>query len=430
MPPCPTCPSAPKTPSEWFFGLGFATQFILVLVLVSSTIFGFLPQQGMAAAASSSPFSLLLALPLYPLRSLLDYSPVLSIWFLFKMLLLAGLLDRVEKQVCGEHLPSLMAFPGNELFTPSELTDSTHEPNRRLLVRSLRFLWTYIRLGGLLSATACVSGLFKGVFVSFLWGSSTASLVDCVRSSTFLASSVMPVALMFLLGTALPNDRMALPAFLSGTVFKARTQPHQRGFAAGQSINTYDRYMQGEQRKKGYPTIKVSLVYLIAEMLLSQTMVGPLCALVVGGGVGTSISKRFFQLSEQGHDPSLLSLSPWSASTSEYVRVGVDLLVSRVFGQAILGLAQMSLMRCTTIIRKTKAAPGGLIAMLENGSRHLSALSDFYSHQWVFRPRETAEVPLSVYKAIRGRNIRKYEDQKSRLQAASSMSKPAGPAKH
>ena len=436
-PPCATCPNAPKTPTEWFQSLGVATQPLLVL-LVASSVFINMLQQIAPEMMSNVIVSSLVFLP----RSLLDYSPVISIGFLFKMLLLAGLLDRVEKQVCGEYLPSIMAFPGRRLFTTFELANGAQAINREYLVRSLRLIWLYVLVGGCIVCVLVCTAISMSVWESIagvlvvgsqqkevpiydqqLYGSGGMMTMTMMgwRSRLFYASEAIPLALMFLLGTMLPSERMALPSILSGMLSKVTSsnrqqqqqQQQQRGFATGQNMNTYDQYQASQEKRKGYKVFNVALVYMALDLLFfGSGWVSTLSALVVGGGIGTVLSKEYDRMISTGGGR-ITSLSEWRSITPPMVvNTAIDLTMTKLIGNIIFrGLAKLfklAKMKCdgnNNVPVKLK----NTILKLQVG---LEKSETYYSTKWVFNPHEQLDVPQFIHQTIRQRNLKKFEKLK------------------
>lgn len=444
-PPCATCPNAPKTPTEWFQSLGVATQPLLILIVVSSVVINVLEQiiatPTFLQPSSGSVASMILSSVVFLPRSLLDYSPVISISFLFKMLLLTGLLDRVEKQVCGEYLPSIMEFSGRRLFTPSELANGGQAMNRDYLVRSLRLLWVYVLIGSCISCVSVSSAIFSGIWgglvspvFNVLFGGGGQQQVPIYdgggeeggmmmmttgwRSRVFYASESIPLALMFLLGMMLPNERMALPSFLSGMISKATTSCNvnsnrQRGFATGQNMNTYDQYQASQEKSKGYRVVQVALVYMALDLLFfGSGWVCTISALVVGGGIGTALSKEYDRMIWSGTNN--ITLSEWRGITPPMVvNVVVDLFMTKVVGLFVVGgLAKLF----AFVKQKFEGNNNVPVKMMDATARMqvvLEAAESYYSTKWVFRPHEQLDVPNIVHQTIRQRNLRKFDKLKA-----------------
>lgn len=179
---CKTCPNAPKSPSDWFHRLGYATQTLLKLIVgycIALTFFQFMfptlfphpptledmasnlafppikPTLSWSASLTRSFISIVLFVP----SQLLDYTPLISLNFLFDMYLLATFLSKVELDIFGGYVLDFFDFPGNTLFTTTQLQSMRDESSRRenIFVRSLRTVWFYVIICGALSISFWVT---------------------------------------------------------------------------------------------------------------------------------------------------------------------------------------------------------------------------------------------------------------------------------
>lgn len=194
----------------------------------------------------------LISIVLFAPNQLLDYTPLISLSFLFDMYLLTTFLSKVELDIFGGYVLDFFDFPGNTLFTTTQLQSMRDESSRRenIFVRSLRTVWFYVIICGALSIAfwvACAPvltllyftgfGIPAGIAGSDLW-SLASSMLEASRPTRSAVTATCAVWCFLA-----PRDtRLKLPfsdliSSAKGSSKKALTNSSQRASSIDEDPN-------------------------------------------------------------------------------------------------------------------------------------------------------------------------------------------------
>lgn len=293
---CRTCPNAPKTPTDWYHSLPPATKTLLTLIFgvtLGATLLSlFFPSlaagggggaglgeesalrfdeaSGMAVfgtAGSGAPFSLaslfaslalwLARTALFVPRLLFDYSPLVSISFVFDAYLFATFMAKLEVDIYGGYVVDFFDFPAGHLFTSTQLATMRDGEARRgnVLVRSLRTFWAYVQLCvallaayWLLCAPIHTALYYLGLvgLPEAARGSLWAALTEAARPS-HVAVSTLSAVWCFL---APADTRLKLPF---SNLFSSPTRTLSTGAGSGEGSGAADGSNGGQQSQSQQP---------------------------------------------------------------------------------------------------------------------------------------------------------------------------------